>query len=533
MSTTSNRSRGSTGRRAFVQGFKRNLRLFIKSKIGVIGLAIIVFFVVLATFAPFITQNDPVFGYNVSAPYSVPEWATIIPRYQNLAVTSYPVDSNSFKSQADVSAWNYTGGHFSVAAAPTAGPPGNLTKYTGSLLVNASTTASQIEQTNQYLPGGQPVFAMSKSFSYSTKPPTNFVISAFIDPLVMKNVSAVYVNFLMQTPTKNFSFSSVDAFALRNEIQITSGQFGQWRNVTVPSGLLPLSGLPGFSQSSSAAQVILNQPGTYRFTLEVDVVPTGNNVQTSFYLTGITFHILGGAYGLLGTDIYGRDLWSQFVWGSQISLAIGVLSALGAVGIGTVTGLVAGYLGGGSDEVISRATDFVLVLPFLPLAIVIISLLGQNPALYKNIYSWVIALFVALSWPGITRIIRSQVLSVKERPYVEASRALGAGPGHVIRRHILPNVMGLVYSQTALNVSGFIILEAALDFLAVGIHPINTVTWGLTLTNALSDALTNSTVDYAWWWFLPPGIAIAALSLAFVLVGFALDRIFNPRLRTR
>ena len=489
---------------------------------------------VLAVFAPLIATNNPVFGYNVSSPYSVPQWATIFPRYHDLAVTSYPINANTFVGQSDVSQWNYAGSNISVAAAPSVGPPGNLTKYTGSLLVNASAKSAVLGQaTNPYLPGGQAVFSMSKSFQYTTKPPTNFVVSAFIDPVVLKNVSSVYVNFKMQTPTGNYSFSSVGAYALRTEIQISPQQIDSWKNVTIPSGLLPLSGLPGYGGSSNAAQLIFSQPGTYTFTMELQVVPSGATVQTSFYVTGVTFHILGKAYGLLGTDIYGRDLWSQFVWGSQISLLIGVLSALGAVGIGTVTGLVAGYLGGGADELISRVTDFVLVLPFLPLAIVLISLLGQNPALYKDIYAWVIALFVTLSWPGITRIIRGQVLTVKTRPYVEASRALGGGSGHIIRRHILPNVMGLVYSQTALNVSGFILLEAALDFLAVGIHPIGTTTWGLTLTNALSDALTNSSVDYAWWWFLPPGFAIAALSLAFVLVGFALDRIFNPRLRSR
>lgn len=173
------------------------------------------------------------------------------------------------------------------------------------------------------------------------------------------------------------------------------------------------------------------------------------------------------------------------------------------------------------------------MIPFLPLLIVAIFIISQNATLYAGVYYWIILLFIILTWPSIGKIIRSQVLTVKERSYVEASRAVGGGTGHIMRRHLLPNVMGLVYSQVALNVSGFILLEAALDFLAVSIHPLTTITWGAMLTQALPDAISNATASYVWWWFLPPGIAIAALSLAFVLVGFALDSIFNPRLRAR
>lgn len=250
-------------------------------------------------------------------------------------------------------------------------------------------------------------------------------------------------------------------------------------------------------------------------------------------IASMSFHEQGNAYGLLGTDFEGRDCWSQLVWGSQISLLIGVASGIGAVALGTLAGLAAGYLGGVSDEIISRITDFFLVLPFLPLLIILVLIISQNTTLLAGLYFWVIVVFVVLSWPSIAKIIRSQVLSVKERQYVEASRALGGGTGHILRKHILPNVMGLVYSQIALNVSGFILLEAALDFLAVNVRPAGVMTWGVMLTQALPFATSDSAAGYVWWWFLPPGISIAALSLAFVLVGFALDSVFNPRLRAR
>ena len=518
----------------FLEGFRRTARLYLKSKIGIIGLAVILFFILIAVFAPYLTQNNPVSGYNVSSPFSVPAWATLFPQYRDLAVSGYPVEGNSFTSQGDITAWTLSGPSYSVALAPSVVLPGNLTRYRGAMLVNASVVPGHQNQTSSYLPGGLPVFSMSEPFAYTTKPPTTFTVNALVEPLKMKSISAAYVNFIITSPSRNYSLSTINEYNIREAILFTPQQVKTWVNATLPSGLLPLSGLPGFGSASNPGKLVFNSTGNYRFTVQVEVVPAGNNPSISFYVTGVSLRILGNAYGLLGTDDYGRDLWSQFVWGSRISLLIGIASGVGAVAMGTILGLVSGYLGGVYDEIISRISDFFLVIPFLPLLIVAVLLIGHDPFLYKFIYDWIIALFVILSWPVITKLIRSQVLTVKERPYVEASRALGGGTGHIIRRHILPNVMGLVYSQVALNVSGFILTEAALDYLAVAIHPINTITWGITLSNSLDYAtLANSTVGHVWWWLLPPGIAIAALSLAFVLVGFALDQIFNPRLRQR
>lgn len=517
----------------FLEGFRRTARLYLKSKIGVIGLAVIVFFILIAVFAPYLSQNNPTQGFNVSSPYSVPAWATIFPQYHDLAVSGYPVEGNSFTTQSDITAWTLSGPNYVVALSPGVVLPGNLTRYRGAMLVNASTGSGQQTLTNPYLPGGVSAFSMSEPFVYSTKAPTTFLVSALIEPLEMKNISTAYVDFIISSPSRNYSLSTTEEFNIREAIEFTPQQVKTWVNATLQSGLLPLSGLPGFS-TSNPGQLIFNSTGNYRFTMTLEVVPSGGDPSISFYVTGVSLHILGNAYGLMGTDNEGRDLWSQFVWGSRISLLIGIASGVGAVAMGTVLGLVAGYLGGIYDEVISRISDFFLVIPFLPLLIVAVLLIGHDPFLYKFIYDWIIALFVILSWPVITKLIRSQVLTVKERPYVEASRSLGGGTGHIIRRHILPNVMGLVYSQVALNVSGFILTEAALDYLAVAIHPINTITWGITLSNSLDYAtLANSTVGHVWWWLLPPGIAIASLSLAFVLVGFALDQIFNPRLRQR
>jgi peptide/nickel transport system permease protein len=528
-------ARVKRSRFAFLSGYRRTARLYLKSKIGMIGLVIILFFVILAIFSPELTSNNPVFDVGVGAPYSVPAWATIFPQYSGYAVTGYVIRPVLFASTSDLDVWTLSGvtngtvtrGISTAAPHFKSGPV-----YPGSMQVNASIIPVNQSVRSPSLPYGQAFFSLSQSFQWTTKAPNEFLIAALIKPLKVENVSAIYLNFIVSTPTSNLSLSSNQTFILGQEIRILPNQFGQWKWSNISDALLPLSGLPAFVKGSPSS-IVFNQVGKYTLTLQVMGIPNGDNPSISMNIASLSFHEQGNAYGLLGTDNEGRDVWSQLVWGSQISLMIGILSGVGAVAMGALAGLAAGYLGGLSDEIISRVTDFFLVLPFLPLLIILVLIISQNDALYANLYWWIIAVFVILSWPSIAKIIRSQVLSVKERQYVEASRALGGGTPHIIRKHILPNVMGLVYSQVALNVSGFILLEAALDYLAVSLHPIDVITWGAMLTNALPDATANSSAGYVWWWFLPPGIAIAALSLAFVLVGFALDSIFNPRLRAR
>jgi peptide/nickel transport system permease protein len=513
---------------SFLQSWKKTARLYVKSKIGMIGLIVIVFFILLAVFSAQLAPNNPVTDFDVAAPYSVPAWATIFPQYSNLAITSNPIET-VFANPAALAGWTTSGQNFTTR------------NVNGTLLVNASIVPNQKimndnlkgHPDNKNLPGGQVFFSMSKQFQYNTKPPTAFTLNTVITPLEMTNVSDIYVNFIISNPTGNYSLASVQGYTLSSEIDIPSSELGQPTMVNVSSGYLTSSGLSAFGNTGDPAGLIFNGTGTYTLTMQIQAVPIANGSSISMLASGVNLHVLGGAFGLLGTDNYGRDVWSQFVWGSRISLLIGILSGIGAVALGTIAGLAAGYVGGLSDEVLSRISDFFLVIPFLPLLIVLLFIIGQNPVLYRGVYWWVILLFIVLSWPFIGKIIRSQVLTVKERSYVEASRAVGGGTWHILRKHILPNVMGLVYSQIALNVSGFILTEAALDFLAVSIHPIDTITWGIMLTNALPDATSNSAASYVWWWFLPPGIAIASLSLAFVLVGFALDSIFNPRLRAR
>jgi peptide/nickel transport system permease protein len=226
----------------------------------------------------------------------------------------------------------------------------------------------------------------------------------------------------------------------------------------------------------------------------------------------------GNCYGL-GTDAQGRDIFSQLFWGSQIALTVGLLAAAGSIGIGTIIGLVAGYSGGRIDSVLMRFTDVILVLPGLPFLIILAAVLGPS---YWNI----IFVLTIIGWPGTARVIRSEVLSLKERPFIDSARVTGASSVRIMFKHLAPNVMPLAFLYMTLAVSGSILSEAALSFLGLG--DVNTPSWGQML-----QAVQTENVLAAWWWLLPPGIAITFISLAFYLIGRAFEQIVNPRLRKR
>jgi peptide/nickel transport system permease protein len=224
---------------------------------------------------------------------------------------------------------------------------------------------------------------------------------------------------------------------------------------------------------------------------------------------------------LLGTDNLGRSVAVQFLYGSRISLLVGVAATVLIVVIGSVIGIAAGFLGGWFDSVLMRITDWFLVIPFLPLAIVLARILG--PSVWNVIF-----VIGVTSWPYVARITRAQVLSVRQRLFVERSRALGAGRLHIVRRHILPNVTPLILANTTLAVPIAILTETTLSFLGLG-DP-TAPSWGKTLEEAYNaGAITRG----AWWYYLPAGIGIVIVVLAFTMCGRALEEILDPRLRDR
>jgi len=224
---------------------------------------------------------------------------------------------------------------------------------------------------------------------------------------------------------------------------------------------------------------------------------------------------------LLGTDESGRSVLLLLLWGSRVSLLVGLAATLLSVGVGTVVGVVMAHFGGWAQAVLMRVTDFFLVLPSLVLAAVL------STVLTPGIGTIIIAIG-ATAWPTTARLVRSQTLSVESRPYIERSWALGAGHWHVIGKHVLPAVAPLVFANTTLNVANSIITESTLSFLGLG-DP-NSPSWGSMLHNALQ---TGAVTARAWWYLLPPGVAIGVVVLAFMMCGRALEAVLNPRLRER
>jgi len=224
----------------------------------------------------------------------------------------------------------------------------------------------------------------------------------------------------------------------------------------------------------------------------------------------------GGALYLFGADELGRDIFTRIAYGAQVSLGVALLAATVAVSVGTIVGAVAAYYGGWVDSVLMRFVDVMLCIPSLILLILVGALVHVGP----QILAIIIAL---LGWFGLSRIIRAEILSVRQREYVEAARVIGARDRQIIFRHILPNVTHIIIIFATGALPAFILEEAALSFLGLGIQP-PTPSWGNMLTNALAALYQSPGVAFY------PGLFITLTVLAFIIIGNALRDALDPRL---
>jgi peptide/nickel transport system permease protein len=221
----------------------------------------------------------------------------------------------------------------------------------------------------------------------------------------------------------------------------------------------------------------------------------------------------------LGLDDGGVDMLTLMIYGTRVSLIVGFAAALVAMIVGGVVGVLAGFYGGRSDTVLMRVTDYFLVIPDVPLMIVVAAIWGRS---LRNI----VLIIGLIYWTSTARLVRAQVKSVRERAYIQRTRALGASNGRLIMRHVVPQIAPLLVANTVLMVAFAIFAETALAFLGLG-DP-NLTSWGLLIENAFDR---NAITVGAWWAIVPPGVAVAIVIVACTMVGTALEDRLNPRLK--
>ncbi len=223
----------------------------------------------------------------------------------------------------------------------------------------------------------------------------------------------------------------------------------------------------------------------------------------------------------LGTDNVGRDLLSRLLFGARISLTVGLFAVLMELLIGTTLGAIAGYYGGWIDYALMRITDVFLSIPLLPLLLVLTAIVATSSS-KAALSFWVIVVIIgSLSWMGVARLVRASFLSLREREFAEAARAVGNNDGRIIFRHLLPNAIAPIVVQGTLDVANVILLESGLSFLGFGIQP-PTASWG----NMLSDAQAN--LQIAWWAAVFPGLCILVTVLSINYMGDGLRDALDP-----
>ena len=236
-------------------------------------------------------------------------------------------------------------------------------------------------------------------------------------------------------------------------------------------------------------------------------------------LSGKPLESPSGAH-LLGTNSVGQDLASQLLSGARASIFVAVVAGGGTLVLGALVGVISGWLGGRTDAVLMRVVDVFLAIPRLPLLIVAGAYVGQS-------LSAVAAVIAATFWPQTARVVRSQVLSLRERTYVQAASGLGAGTGHILRRHVVPELALILVAELVSAAGRAVVLEAGLAFLGLG-DP-STASWG----SILRDALGFGSLFYtdAWkWWLIPPILSVTLLLVGITFLGVAVEQRVSPRL---
>jgi ABC-type dipeptide/oligopeptide/nickel transport system permease subunit len=486
----------------FLKAFKRNRR-------GILGIAILIFFCIAALIAHLLTPYDPVADEYLAGDYAVPFWFKYLFGDRNISENFYMLSEPGFPTSSSLlNEWNFT---------TTSPEHVSIRHDSWGNEEPGSAAVTFRREAGKYVSGVVEARLWKKfRFPYHA-PPTRFTVQASFFAEGVEDLQQVEIVLSIKRVENNSEIS----YPLWNKKIYKDSEI--WRTPDKPLDSYHSSLKVKFgNMTADPSKILFSKAGDYIYEFQIfftDSRTTLSPVEAIIYLDDLNIKFYGNAFGLLGTDHRGRDIFTQLIHGARISLFVGLLTSILSVIIGLVVGLVSGYLGKVIDEILMRFTDMLLVLPTLPLLIVLIAVLG--PSIWN-----VILLLSLMGWMSFARWVRSTTLSLKERPFVEAAKAVGAGKFHIIARHILPNVMSLVYVSLALSVPGAILAEAALSWL--GLFDPRLISWG----RMLHDAQFEQGITL-WWWIIPPGLCIALVSLSFILLGYALDEMLNPKLRRR
>ncbi len=463
-------------RKIQVRRIKQFWEEYRSKKIGMVGLVILSLYVFVAVFAPWLTPYKPFTQPRLAQAFAMPEWVTVFPQYQNLTTT-----------QRISLYWNVD---------------------QGSELVYGVGTIATVKYKMKTLQLSRVV--LKSNFSYMQQAPNAF-FSKF-------RYEATNITNCEYSLTLSLVTPEGDSYLFWKTQTLTEERA---EDVTLDSKDPLFINTLGFGAIENVGNAVFSQKGDYTFSLSIIFMPLAGNAAGLVVLSDATIVTLGHVHGLLGTDYLAQDLWTQLVYGARLSLEIGLLAALVGTGIGILVGVVSGYLGGVVDELLMRVVDILLCLPLLPLLLALVYLYGRNV--------FYIVLFIAVfGWQGLARVIRSQTLSIREAAYIDTARASGANSFYIMLKHIVPNIIPVAFASMVLAVPSAILFESALSFLGFGDPRVPT--WGKMLQDAFQSAGFS---NLAWYWIIPPGLAIIGVCLAFVFIGFAFDEIVNPRLRRR
>ncbi len=474
--------------------------IYRRSKMGLVGLAILASFVFMAIFAPFLTPYDPITDRELADWLAYPDWIGLIdPGKSNLPQNvEVPIVKQVLQGKGEATASN------SSLIQTTPG--------SDSLVIEVlDPVGASFHSENLTIKG---------YFNYQFDPPDTLMIS------IWGKLTGDTDNFYLKA---SFDVTKPNGEKVKvwesmfTEGFLTSINMGEKFKVRSSSPVLLMRlGLPPTKEA--LAHKVFTEKGTFQLQaiFEFITLGAGRPGRLKLELRDLRFIVLGLRFGVMGTDDMARDIFSQIVYGSRVSLMVGFATAFTSVMLGVLVGMVAGYVGGRVDEALMRFADLIMVLPGLPLIIVVAMMI-------KGSLTEIVLLLSLLGWGGGARTMRAFVLSIKNKVFVEASKARGAGTWRIIFRHILPAVMPLAYAGMALAAPIAITTEAELSFLGVGGSPF-IISWG----KILQFAQTRGAFQYkAWWWIIPPGLCIALISLGFIMIGHSLDEILNPRLRRR